>query len=115
MMGGRQPYLVAAMKSLPLREDNETANSSLAEREMVSYLIAECSRQLEGELLSPYTIPIQTCGSYTTLLFDRVDSPSSLAFLSVLCKNVCATELREVKVMYFGWCQHAVLSHVIHD
>ena len=49
MMGGRQPYLVAAMKSLPLREDDEPANSSLAEREMVSYLIAECSRQLEGE------------------------------------------------------------------
>ena len=60
MMGGRQPYLVAALKSLPLREDDEPANSSLAEREMVRYLIAECSGQLEGEPVSPASFPFQS-------------------------------------------------------
>ena len=60
MMRGRQPYLVAALKSLPLREDDEPANSSLAEREMVSYLIAECSGQLEGEPVSLASFPSQS-------------------------------------------------------
>ena len=36
MMGGRQPYLVAAMKSLPLREDYSPANSSSAEQQLVT-------------------------------------------------------------------------------
>ena len=50
MMGGRLPYLVAAMKSLPLREDNTPAYTTLAERRLVEHLIADCSKQLEGTL-----------------------------------------------------------------
>ena len=74
MMGGRQPYLVAAMKSLPLREDDEPANSSLAERKMVSYLIAECSGQLEGEPFPPHTLSFQYVHFAPLLLFDKIDS-----------------------------------------
>ena len=51
MMGGRQPYLLAAMKSLPLREDNTPVYSTLAERRLVNHLITDCSKQLEG---TPY-------------------------------------------------------------
>ena len=50
MMGGRLPYLVAAMKSLPLREDSTPPNASLAERRLVEHLISDCSKQLEGAL-----------------------------------------------------------------
>ena len=50
MMGGRLPYLVAAMKSLPLREDSLPANTTLAERRLVEHLIIDCSKQLEGNL-----------------------------------------------------------------
>ena len=50
MMGGRLPYLVAAMKSLPLREDSTPANATLAERRLVEHLISDCSKQLEGAL-----------------------------------------------------------------
>ena len=49
MMGGRQPRLVAAMKSLPLREDDMPANSAPAERDLVALLSHECSTQLKGE------------------------------------------------------------------
>ena len=52
MMGGRLPYLVAAMKSLPLREDSTPANATLAERRIVEHLISDCSKQLEGALPS---------------------------------------------------------------
>ena len=51
MMGGRLPYLVAAIKSLPLREDSTyAANTTLAERRLVEHLITDCSKQLEGAL-----------------------------------------------------------------
>ena len=51
IMGGRQHRLVAAMKSLPLRDDDEPANSSPAERDLVALLTRECSTQLEGKKL----------------------------------------------------------------
>ena len=50
MMGGRLPYLVAAMKSLPLREDSIPAFMTLTERLLVEHLIRDCSKQLEGDL-----------------------------------------------------------------
>ena len=56
MMGGRQPRLVAAMKSLPLREDDTPANSSPAERDLVARLSHECSAQLEGACLVLTTV-----------------------------------------------------------
>jgi len=61
MMGGRQHHLVAAMKSLPLRQDDAPANSSCAERELVAHLAADCSSQLDGVSLT--TAP--TCSSAT--------------------------------------------------
>ena len=58
MMGGRLPYLVAAMKSLPLRKDSTPANATLAERRLVEHLISDCSKQLEGA--SPLAAQLST-------------------------------------------------------
>ena len=49
MMGGRQHRLVAAMKSLPLRDDDVPANFSPAERDLVALLTRECSSELDGK------------------------------------------------------------------
>ena len=53
MMGGRQHRLVAAMKSLPLRDCDAPANSTPAEKELVALLTRECSAQLDGKHFMP--------------------------------------------------------------
>lgn len=74
MMGGRQHHLVAAMKSLPLRQDDAPANSSCAERELVAHLAADCSSQLDGVSLttaptcSPATLSSASAGAFVHLV-----------------------------------------------
>ena len=53
MMGGRQPRLVAAMKSLPLRDNDAPANSTGPERDLVARLTQDCSNQLDGRHAAP--------------------------------------------------------------
>ena len=66
MMGGRQHRLVAAMKSLPLRDCDAPANSTPAEKELVALLTQECNAQLDGKHFMPTvyeatTLLVLTC------------------------------------------------------